>query len=272
MWTLSFSRTMDWPSIRSGLVRSTENAELSSRRLEPSNSGGVSFTNNSRRERCRVSMWNRPEEPSDAVPMSPRPSSTTNVSPYLSARGGRGDCVAVMVKDASEAVSAENAGAAILAAIFTAVLGVIAVRLATVTIGAGNARFNRVGDGPIAFQHGVFKDGVFKEPDWAGHAMFHRRVNVNTLHKGTHDGPDRFIRMAARSPAPARRCRSSATIRPAECQTLVAPQNGLLSFDFAGRTAINNLVMQRRLHCRRNRLNPHWRVTAKDRHIEVAHF
>jgi hypothetical protein len=67
--------------------------------------------------------------------MSPRPSITTNVSPYLSARGGRADCVAVIVKEASEAVSAENVGAAISAAICVAVLGGIAFRLTAATIG-----------------------------------------------------------------------------------------------------------------------------------------
>jgi hypothetical protein len=80
--------------------------------------------------------------------------------------------------------------------------------------------------------------------------------------------------MAAQSPPPAWRAHSSATIRPAECKTLVDPQNGLLSFDFAGRAAIHNLVMQCRLHCGRNRLDPHWRVTAEAdyEHVKVAHF
>ena len=50
-----FLEKMRWSEIRSGLVRSTNNAELSSRRFEPSKSGGAPFSNNSRRERYRVS-------------------------------------------------------------------------------------------------------------------------------------------------------------------------------------------------------------------------
>jgi len=71
--------------------------------------------------------------------MSPRLSSTTNVSPDLSARGGRPGWLAVMVNAASAGAAVGNAGpagfAAVLATIFTAGLaedlGDIAVRLAT---------------------------------------------------------------------------------------------------------------------------------------------
>src|SRR5580700_3576207 len=43
---------------------------------------------------------------------------------------------------------------------------------------------------------------------------------------------------------------------------LVGPHDGLLSFDVAGGTAIDNLVERRGQHCRRNRFDLHRRATA----------
>src|SRR5262245_37824862 len=73
----------------SGLVRSAVSRKLSSLKVEPSNNGCMPLINNSRRERKRVSRWNKPSVPPADAPTSPRSSRTRKVSLRLSERRER---------------------------------------------------------------------------------------------------------------------------------------------------------------------------------------
>ena len=77
-------RPDDSSKYMSGLVRSTVSRVLSSRTLEPSSSGCMPLSRNSRCERKRVSQWNSPSGPPAEAPMSPWLSSTMKVSSCLS--------------------------------------------------------------------------------------------------------------------------------------------------------------------------------------------
>ena len=57
--------------------------------LEPSSSGAIPWTRNSRFDRKRVSQWNSPSVPPDVAPMSPWLSSTMKLSPCFKIRRGR---------------------------------------------------------------------------------------------------------------------------------------------------------------------------------------
>src|SRR5215475_10800307 len=73
----------------SGLVRSAVSRKLSSLKVEPSNNGCMPLINNSRRERKRVSQWNKPSVPPADAPTSPSSSRTRKVSLDLSERRER---------------------------------------------------------------------------------------------------------------------------------------------------------------------------------------
>jgi hypothetical protein len=72
-----------------------------------------------------------------------------------------------------------------------------------------------------------------------------------------------------------KRCRpTDGPIAAASLVTLVGSQNCLLSFQVAGRAAINNLVMRCGRYCWHNRLDPHRRITAPTNygHVRIMQF